>query len=81
MLGRPDVTSAGQLVTRLGSVNVVAFFFTLITVSHQKGSRPLLCDDSEDKEDEEPEADTEPEIKVCFLCRLHVAFLFNNLFI
>lgn len=36
----------------------------------QKGSRPLLCDDSEDKEDEEPEADTEPEIKVCCLCRI-----------
>ncbi|XP_078372473.1 androglobin-like isoform X6 [Oculina patagonica] len=32
--------------------------------SSQKGSRPLLCDDSEDKEDEETEVDTEPEVKI-----------------
>ena len=51
------------------------------TAFKQKGSRPLFCDDSEDKEDEEAEADAEPEIKVCCLCRVHVAFLSINLFI
>lgn len=35
----------------------------------QKGSRPLLHDDSLDKEDEEPE-DTEPEVKVSVICNL-----------
>lgn len=44
-----------------------------LTWSHtplsQKGSRPLLHDDSLDKEDEEPE-DTEPEVKVSVICNL-----------
>ena len=43
-------------------------FLFIVHCFQQKGSRPLLCDDSEDKEDEEPEADTEPQIKVCCPC-------------
>lgn len=41
------------------------FVFSFVFDFLQKASRPFLFDDSEDKDEEEPE-DTEPEIKVCF---------------